>query len=158
MPDPTDPLPQNKTPGAVDFSKDSGGFMLSGRQDLNLRPLGPETGGVAFAPISTHTHAPRKGMNSLVVGGTDLRTGSAPVHPISRSLSPPCPPVSGSDVRGRAARPFLTVGQVAKRLSVCRAIVYRLIHAGRLPHLRVASAVRVRLVDLERFEQEPGGQ
>jgi len=34
--------PKNETPGAVDFSNDSGGFLLSGRQDLNLRPLGPE--------------------------------------------------------------------------------------------------------------------
>ena len=35
---------KNKTPGAEDFSKDSGGFLLSGRQDLNLRPPGPEPG------------------------------------------------------------------------------------------------------------------
>jgi len=33
---------KDETPGALDFSKDSGGFYWSGRQDLNLRPLGPE--------------------------------------------------------------------------------------------------------------------
>ncbi len=31
-----------KGPGAEDFSNDSEAFYWSGRQDLNLRPLGPE--------------------------------------------------------------------------------------------------------------------
>ena len=33
---------QNEAPGALDFSKNSGGFYWSGRLDLNQRPLGPE--------------------------------------------------------------------------------------------------------------------
>ena len=33
---------QKETPEAVDFSSNLGGFHQSGRQDLNLRPLGPE--------------------------------------------------------------------------------------------------------------------
>jgi integrase len=34
--------PKNKAPGPKDFSQDSEGLNWSGRQDLNLRPLGPE--------------------------------------------------------------------------------------------------------------------
>ena len=33
---------QKKAPVSVDFSKKTGAFNVSGRQDLNLRPLGPE--------------------------------------------------------------------------------------------------------------------
>ena len=33
---------QNKAPGASRFLSNSEGFIKSGRQDLNLRPLGPE--------------------------------------------------------------------------------------------------------------------
>jgi excisionase family DNA binding protein len=39
---------------------------------------------------------------------------------------------------------FLTVREVAARLKVCRATVYRMIHEGRLPAVRVSSgAIRV---------------
>lgn len=44
----TAPVPQqdgadeNETPEPPDFSNDSGAYHQSGRQDLNLRPLGPE--------------------------------------------------------------------------------------------------------------------
>ncbi len=33
---------KSEAPEAVDFSSNLGGFHQSGRQDLNLRPLGPE--------------------------------------------------------------------------------------------------------------------
>ncbi len=33
---------KNESPGLVDFSSETGALKLSGRQDLNLRPLGPE--------------------------------------------------------------------------------------------------------------------
>ena len=33
---------QNESPGLVDFSNETGALKLSGRQDSNLRPLGPE--------------------------------------------------------------------------------------------------------------------
>jgi len=38
----TDPPGKTKPPESKDFSNNSGGFHQSGRQDLNLRPLGPE--------------------------------------------------------------------------------------------------------------------
>jgi integrase len=39
---PTSPTTKTKPPESVDFSNNSEGFYQSGRQDLNLRPLGPE--------------------------------------------------------------------------------------------------------------------
>jgi excisionase family DNA binding protein len=44
---------------------------------------------------------------------------------------------------------FLTVREVAERLRVCRATVYRMIDEGRLPAVRVSSGtVRVALENL----------
>jgi excisionase family DNA binding protein len=44
---------------------------------------------------------------------------------------------------------FLTVREVAERLRVCRATVYRMIDEGRLPAVRVSSgAIRIRSSDL----------
>jgi excisionase family DNA binding protein len=44
---------------------------------------------------------------------------------------------------------FLTVREVAERLRVCRATVYRMIDEGRLAAVRVSSgAIRIRAVDL----------
>jgi hypothetical protein len=39
---------------------DSAGLSLSGRQDSNLRPLGPEPVPVGLAPTHTHKHQPLK--------------------------------------------------------------------------------------------------
>ena len=50
----------------------------------------------------------------------------------------------GIQARGR----LLNVREVAKALGVCTAIVYRLVDAGELPHVRVANAIRVAPVDL----------
>jgi excisionase family DNA binding protein len=44
-----------------------------------------------------------------------------------------------------SAGPLLTVREVAERLRVCTATVYRLCESGRLWHLRVSNAVRVPL-------------
>src|ERR1043165_1995146 len=50
---------KDEAPGAVDFSSNSEGFKWSGRQDLNLRPLGPEApravvDGVAPGLLASH--------------------------------------------------------------------------------------------------------
>ncbi len=57
----------------------------------------------------------------------------------------------GSD--SSSAGPYLTVREVAARLRVCTATVYRLCEAGRLPHVRVSNAVRVSHLDLQAFLQ-----
>jgi excisionase family DNA binding protein len=38
---------------------------------------------------------------------------------------------------------FLTVGEVARRLGVCRSTVYQLCERGELGHVRVSNAIRV---------------
>lgn len=49
------------------------------------------------------------------------------------------------------APPLLTVGDVAKRLRVCTALVYRVCGRGELSHVRVGGAIRVAPEDLEAF-------
>jgi excisionase family DNA binding protein len=47
--------------------------------------------------------------------------------------------------------PLLTAIEVAARLRVCTATVYKMCSSGALPHVRVLNAVRVAEADLERF-------
>jgi excisionase family DNA binding protein len=52
------------------------------------------------------------------------------------------------------------VRDVAARLGVCAATVYRLVAEGQLAHVRVLNAIRVAPPDLEAFVQtrrRPGG-
>jgi len=46
----------------------------------------------------------------------------------------------------------LTVKDVAARLRVCTATVYRLCAAGQLRHLRVGAAIRIREEDLAAYQ------
>ncbi len=50
---------------------------------------------------------------------------------------------------------LLTVREVAERLCVCTASVYRLCARGELAHHRIGSAIRVAPVDLARLLAEP---
>ncbi len=47
--------------------------------------------------------------------------------------------------------PYLTVRDVAAKLSICTATAYRLCTSGALPHVRVLNAIRVAPDDLECF-------
>jgi excisionase family DNA binding protein len=47
--------------------------------------------------------------------------------------------------------PSLTVKEVAARLRVCTATIYRLCTTGELPHLRVGATIRIREEDLRAF-------
>jgi excisionase family DNA binding protein len=46
---------------------------------------------------------------------------------------------------------LLSVCEVAARLSVSTATVYKLVERGELPHLRISNAIRVAPVDLEAY-------
>jgi excisionase family DNA binding protein len=46
---------------------------------------------------------------------------------------------------------LLRVAEVAVRLGVCAATVYRLCESGALPHVRIVNSIRVRPADLDAF-------
>jgi excisionase family DNA binding protein len=46
---------------------------------------------------------------------------------------------------------LLNVAEVAERLGVCRDTVYRMCNRGEIPHVRIASFLRVPAEDLEAF-------
>ena len=63
-------------------------------------------------------------------------------------------------VVGGADEALLSVRDVAARLGVCTATVYRLVDEGQLAHVRVLNAIRVAPRDLEAFieAQRRGGE
>jgi excisionase family DNA binding protein len=61
------------------------------------------------------------------------------------------PPPAGFRPIPGARESLLNVGQVAQRLGVSTATVYRLCERGELAHLRVSNAIRVTPGDLEEF-------
>jgi excisionase family DNA binding protein len=101
---------------------------------LNLRPLGPERPnadphGVAPGHLESHPVD-----NIGVEGGAGSHT-LAPLPPVAM-------PFGALVVRGEV-RQLLTVREVAARLRVSRATVYRLVQSGALPTLRVSNSIRI---------------
>jgi excisionase family DNA binding protein len=111
---------------------------VSGRQDSNLRPLGPEgsppgSDTVGSSPVPTDVPE-------------TTRAGGSRRSDTDR-LGRQGPAASGTIQAQRTlgtAR-LLTIREVADRLRVSRATVYRLVAEGRIPAVRVSSgAIRVR--------------
>jgi len=50
---------------------------------------------------------------------------------------------------------MLTVRDVARRLSVCTATIYRLCERGELAHTRVGAALRIAAGDVDRYLASP---
>jgi excisionase family DNA binding protein len=59
--------------------------------------------------------------------------------------------MAGSEGRGSATGPLLTVAEVADVLRVSNMTVYRLIKGGEIPALRVGKNYRIRQHDLEAY-------
>jgi len=55
---------------------------------------------------------------------------------------------------------LLTVNETCRELSVCRATVYGLVRAGRLPVVKIGAATRIRRADVEALieRQLEGGE
>jgi excisionase family DNA binding protein len=70
--------------------------------------------------------------------GVEGDAGSHTVAP-----SPPDATPLGELVVHDAVGPLLTVREVADRLRVSRATVYRLVQAGALPTLRISNSIRI---------------
>ncbi|WP_082207215.1 helix-turn-helix domain-containing protein [Corallococcus macrosporus] len=66
-------------------------------------------------------------------------------------------PVTVAPVASGSGR-LLTVREVAERLGVCRATVYRMCERGEVPHVRISNAMRIDAEALERFLREPSSQ
>jgi excisionase family DNA binding protein len=110
----------------------------SGRQDLNLRPLGPEG---SLSVSDTVRSGPMESQGSDIPGvGSSVRSDTDRPNRCD-------PGESGTFWAQRTLRevgPLLTVREVAERLRVCRATVYRMVAEGRLAAVRVSSgAIRV---------------
>src|SRR4030095_2003697 len=133
--------------GAARNPSDSDPFVVSGRQDSNLRPLGPAAGpGASSASTDVQVLVTTQG----VEGGPGQTACPGRSGTLGR-----VPPVSPTFRHGLGAHtkrePLLTCKALAARLRVSRATVYALCDRGELPHRRVSNAIRLRVEDLEAF-------
>ena len=101
---------------------------------MNLRPLGPE-GPNADPHGLVPVHLASYPLDNTGVGGG---AGSHTVAPL-----PPVATPFGALVVHDAVGRLLTVREVAARLRVSRATIYRLVQAGALPVLRVSNSIRI---------------
>jgi excisionase family DNA binding protein len=110
---------------------------VSGRQDSNLRPLGPEG-----SPPGSDT----VGSGPLAADVPDIIGGGSGERSDTDRRNRPAP---GGSVTFQAQQTvstsrLLTVREVADRLRISRATVYRLVATGQLAAVRVSSgAIRV---------------
>ena len=116
----------------------------SGRQDLNLRPLGPERpqdDSHAASGCETASHP-------VDLSGISSAAGSHGEAPIAPQAMPFGAPVARL---GRGAEAWIAPAEVAARLKVGRATVYALVKSGQLRHRRIGLQIRVPLSALEDF-------
>jgi excisionase family DNA binding protein len=134
----------------------------SGRQDLNLRPPAPESSpaasdGLGPAGLASQPSAiPQGEVSSNLDGvsgiGPDVRKFGAPVV---RNFGP-LPDGSSQGVGGPFRRrrdlgELLTVREVAARLKVSRATVYRLVDEELLERIWIDGSIRIPEASVARF-------
>ncbi len=130
-----------------DVRNDEGPPVITGSPRLICRNWSGRTG---FGPATLSlgkgfTQRPGVASTSQVVGNAGDEEGagvqsSQPVQGVFRFLATALLPEVAS---GADPEPLLTVRQVARRLGVSRATVYRLCARGELPHVRVLNALRI---------------
>jgi excisionase family DNA binding protein len=109
----------------------------SGRQDLNLRPLGPE--GSTRGSDTFGSGPPASDVSETTRGRRRSRSDTDRLRRPGMAAS-----VTFQSRRTSGTCRLLTVPEVAERLRVCRATVYRLVAEGRIPAVRISSgAIRV---------------
>ncbi len=109
---------------------------------MNQRPLAPQGPQPDFAPIA------RESTRAQTAVSTGLALAPEPLS--IASIAPERGERTAPGLRN-ADCIWLTPAQVAARLQVCRATVYRLCAKGDLGHVRVGLAVRIGLRDVEAF-------
>lgn len=118
--------------------------LKPGRQDLNLRSLGP-----ARPTVDCHTVAGRgTGSPPVDLLGVGSAAGSHTEPPIAPGTTPFGAPVARLR---RGVEDWIGPTEVAARLKVNRATVYALVKSGQLRHRRVGLQIRVPLSALEEF-------
>ncbi len=136
---------KNESRSSFKNRNESATVRQSGRQDLNLRPLGPEAKKAVFhgaAGGGTGSQTVEK----IQSGTTSVFHGVAQVPSnVTRHGAPVVRKDRAQKVGGR----LLTVSEVAARLSLCRATVYRLCKEGGLPCVRILNAVRIPAEELQ---------
>jgi excisionase family DNA binding protein len=109
--------------------------------------LAPEGGsGVSHGVSPSDTDAQR--VEDIREGSESARTGDVVFTPNRTPFVTRLLPETGT---GQIPVRLFTVGETAERLKVSRATVYKLVAKGLLPHVRVASAIRIRSDELTRF-------
>src|SRR3954469_7456548 len=111
------------------------GLEMSGRLDLNQRPLAPQA---APDPVQPLSNLPNSSDSFVSPSPLDVQrsqgVSTIPTH-FATTLLPPI-------------EQLFTVGHVARLLGVCRATVYKWAADGVLPHVRIVNVIRIRGEDL----------
>jgi len=118
---------------------------VSGRRGSNPRPRAWEANSESVQPFAWA----RKLSDSFGNEGYQRSTASQPIAGFRRDFVPRLSPNLRA-IQGRATD-LITVREVASRLSVSTATVYKLCDRGELPHVRVSNAIRFAPVDLAGF-------
>jgi excisionase family DNA binding protein len=127
-------------------------MLWSGRQDLNLRPPGPEgekdeshglsEGGNGSQPVETIQEQPPPILDPVAENASvEMQFGA----PVVREL----PPDPGPHER------LITVRAVAARLGVSAASVYKLCQRGELRGMRIGGALRFQPAAIDEYLDRP---
>lgn len=114
-----------------------------------FEPATPSLG--SHAPVRPTVTSASQPAGTSRAGGPPGVQRSQPFSAVAKDFVPVVSPSPSVRVLTGGAERLLSVRQVAERLGVCTAVVYRLVERGELPHVRVSNAVRIAPADLAAF-------